>query len=1767
MAHLNVGIDVKARVGDALRGIAQVKLALRGLRQEHDISAERTAYLNKQTSLLNKSLEKQSKSTKALTGNYFSLRRVLLTFTVRTAIAGLTALTAAMNSAGVSAFTLIGSLANLGAAGGIGGVATIGAAFQGLAVLSLAWSKNLTKALTTSGKTFEKAMAKLTKPARDFVVELKSMRTVWDQLTLLSQKGLFPGLVKGLEALKPLIDPVKHAVYDTAQMLGYLGQRLGEMGGKRTGEFERFFSRNIKTIERMGRSLENFGFAFIALSNLTGPLVGHMTKDVEKFSKSVLRFFEDKKHKKDIQSFFGNFRQSWDDWTSILGSVAKTLFNVWDAIQPVIHRVDKAIGGALKQASEWTADNKSGIRKYFQDSLAPMGAFLKLLGGLAKIWVDFSVSGNDNAVRFFDGLRTKLIPVLKDFLEYLGGNIFPKMMDLGGAILEFVHSAAPGIKGLLSLFKPFADTLIFILGTGQKIIDLFSFNKITSTLATLMVTATILTSWKKLKDAIKLTVLTTRGLAGVPGAVLPTSRNFSSLIPGSGIYRGTQTAVRGIRNLPSHAHDVFYENVDRGALVSGVAAPVKQKVTASGIILPPGYRDKLSKTTSSGVSGGFKSFFTKPTGFFRSMFGLGGFGPALALTAAPILVSVLVAALRDTRPKIIKMFDDLKPEPGKSGPGTVPTGSTNQAIRKRVGLITQDPRIKSLQEQLAGAIKSGDFEKMQRIAKALQKIGDAAQDAGKRSQISKIVSDIGTLQAQTQGKLIGQVAPDFENFYHRGDTSLTGIKDGLAVLQGQLTAKLPGGSRIFKSAMSDSFGAAAAAVAANMDAIGKKTKAGMDLLNRLLVKQLTELGFSKAQAKNIVIDHQRYDGGPNEGGPRKITPEPTYHGPHAIGGGFYVGRKGDRGRDTIPMQVGNKSIVAGSGEYVGIFNHQQQKAFEHMSQAQGYGSMEGFFRGNSRPHYMSVGGITKLGHEVQGMGPYTVGENSHFGGVHPVHVKNSLHYRDEALDINADSAPGGEKKWLDKLAAKLMGEGWHVLWQVPGHYDHLHVDDATGNGALGNTLAAHMDTISVDGKGVAVPLIKSAVDLVQAAMQSTLDSVQGSLSGGSENEGAFMGAKTGGSASANMNIAKQMMNSFGWGPEEWPAWQSLGMGESGWLSTALNSGSGAFGIGQFLGGTKDAYAKYGATSNDPFWQINAMGHYIKDRYGTPSRAYSTWLSRSPHWYAQGGVFEASAGMPPGATIAAAPPTVGGALPEVNPQLNPYDRPGTDAFGRPLKKPKKKKPPYKYTPPGGHPTLGAGYGHKNYKPKKKVKSKKPSKKALTLAKKHLKHPSLLYTDPITGEQRDLSLLRYDYLEGLIGDWGIDLSNLQDHQSLTEEQSIVTLDDGTDVVNSNGNVVNGKFIPGIQQFVDEQMAQLGIHEGRSIMGSPNKGIVGALTEEQGFLTALPTKKAIKEYHHRLSQVRKYVINKIRLRKKYNKKLKGLGGTFGYKKAIRANNDIITAWSIWKRDSRGESPAADRQADHEMDRLRGENNWLRDHKPSPSQIKGVAGGDTANKLAQVRADLKFLTGDADVVGWDPSAGGQVSILSAGLTAWHDTDDTKTTGLANLKSSLSTEQTEIQRIRNDIADWTGTKLPPAPKPDTSTSDEILKSIGEDVLKGNFLQGLQANVLNEFNPLLNARLIGAFAQGGVVPRTGMALVHKGEFINPAPDGGYRNGLNAAPNVNTGDTIVELHFKGNAQQLVDLVDSRVRKVAPGAINQSSGAQTRRIIAARGGSTR
>jgi tape measure domain-containing protein len=252
--------------------------------------------------------------------------------------------------------------------------------------------------------------------------------------------------------------------------------------------------------------------------------------------------------------------------------------------------------------------------------------------------------------------------------------------------------------------------------------------------------------------------------------------------------------------------------------------------------------------------------------------------------------------------------------------------------------------------------------------------------------------------------------------------------------------------------------------------------------------------------------------------------------------------------------------------------------------------------------------IVAIGKRLQKLG-WLVGEHPAFGGVSAVHTSGSYHYSGRAIDVNWPLA--AEEK--AKIAALLPMLGGSL-------------------GGLGRVFEGLKRPQIRGPASAALEAAQGALDRIHSAANAQVASIV-NVDEGMEGLGNFTGPWT--------KVMAKIAQAKGWSLSDWRA---LVMKESGGNPAARNPSSGAYGLGQFLGGTARAYAKYGALSSDGSDQIRAMAQYISDRYKTPSAALA--FHNAHNWYREGGLVGMDAGGDPMAR--AATPTTAGKQPRRQP---------------------------------------------------------------------------------------------------------------------------------------------------------------------------------------------------------------------------------------------------------------------------------------------------------------------------------------------------------------------------------------------------------------------------------------------------------------------------------------------------------------------------------------
>ena len=714
-------------------------------------------------------------------------------------------------------------------------------------------------------------------------------------------------------------------------------------------------------------------------------------------------------------------------------------------------------------------------------------------------------------------------------------------------------------------------------------------------------------------------------------------------------------------------------------------------------------------------------------------------------------------------------------------------------------------------------------------------------------------------------------------------------------------------------------------------------------------------------------------------------------------GGGYVGRPGQKGRDTVPAMLGKgEAVLTG-----------QQQAVVNSSLAATHGmGLPQLIKSVNAPHYLAHGGFAggqQVQHFAHGGGgivpiPGFPGERA-AKSVLPVAMPflrkfkllvtdafgpghKSAGHTVHGSSFDVVPGPGGSWDLVDAAVAAARGAGYNVLYNgVAGHGRGHHAHIEFGSGGRGLADIGELAKRKLTGPAGALrDFGQAGLDKVHEAATKFLSNQAG---GGGASEG-FEGA------GSWQEIMGQIASAKGWNAGDW---SELVRRESGGNPAARNPSSGAFGLGQFLGSTAQAYAKYGALSPDGSDQIRAMAKYIEDRYGTPSQALA--FHNVNNWYKRGGFIGgdepifAATGMPPEAA-AAAKRNAGKAKPKRK----------RDEKARKIKRLKK---------------LASGLG------------------------------TLIGDRNIDGNIQLFEQVRGQIEKQLEPAFGL----MVDQFDLTDEEALVRLPDGSEIVNWEGMTLGGKFVRGVSHRVAEleQMiakkaeirdltAQL-IDRARVIVAKIEAGI-----EEREQRRALLHERAAARW-------REYRD----LREEKDKLDQGKHKTPGKKKRL----DLIGKRSRVLRE--------------DLLALTGQKSPSRETIVSANAIKGGSIGQLNDSLGRFRARRR---------------------------EWRDTH-------AELPFEHGGHQVEIERYRNEMRDLRAT-VPSEATPPTEGAGEDGPDISALLEKLRIARGREALALRGF-ALLGQRhptlddlpFAGTFHRGGRVPgfpgQEVLALLQSGEEV------------------------------------------------------------------------
>lgn len=505
---------VGARVVDYEKGMAGASRATAGFKREQASAALTSKYLAHETKLLNHALKEQSRTLGALTLQWVGFKRALMTAALRLAVTGFAALTAMVGSLGGAIVLLTHQIGLLGAGLGVLGGSALASTLQGFLVFKIAM-KGVGKALTTTGKQHELALKKLTPNARKFVGEMEGIRNAYRELQVITQEGLFKGLASAAHKIKPLMEPVKQAAYDTARALGYLADRAAGVFAARKGDVGKLLERNVVTMRRMGDAAINIVRSLMDVFRAADPFIGHVTRQLVTFTEKVAKLAHEARANGTLGSFFNDVRDAWDRWLRIIGNVGGTIMNVLRAAQGPATVMAKAIDTITQRWQDWTGSTKGQnfLVKYFTASNKVLGGFSKLIGALVSDIAKLTIEGGGSATKFFDQVRTHMLPMLYDLAIMLDKGAFQHLVGIFSAISDFIRASLPGIEPLVRSLGLLAQAIRAIVQTAGDLVDVLP--RAAKGIGALAIGALILSGWSKLALSIKLATYAMRQYIGL----------------------------------------------------------------------------------------------------------------------------------------------------------------------------------------------------------------------------------------------------------------------------------------------------------------------------------------------------------------------------------------------------------------------------------------------------------------------------------------------------------------------------------------------------------------------------------------------------------------------------------------------------------------------------------------------------------------------------------------------------------------------------------------------------------------------------------------------------------------------------------------------------------------------------------------------------------------------------------------------------------------------------------------------------------------------------------------------------------------------------------------------------------------------------------------------------------------------------------------------------------------------------------------------------
>ena len=1004
----------------------------------------------------------------------------------------------------------------------------------------------------------KEAMKELTPQAREFVRELKGLQPVVDRLRGAAQRGMFPGLTRGVQQLAQRGAP-------TAQrLMGRFGREVGGAAEQAAGRLTRpgtladidvLGRQGARIFNRMVRGALNLADAIRNIAIAARPFTEWLSNTLLTWTRLIRETTRHGRETGKLRDFFERARKTLEQLFRIAGNLWNTFRGILRAARPLSEFILDFFEGATEKWESFTNSQRgqARMRRWFNAIRPPLKEFFGLIGDIFKVWVDLTERGGGRRgalTRSLRGLRDIARPLgklLGDAAEALG----PSFIDALGEFVELMGNLP---------WRPMEKVFQFLSWSLDKV------NKLIEKVPILGEVLSVLVAGGAIAKLM--------GGGGGGGGALGGGllERLTSL--GGGLLQRRGGKVGKVGGALSRATAVPVWVVNMGAGGLGVPGP------GGGGGGGGGWRSRVGRFAKTwgralriggpvAAAGGLAWLYSEVNKDLPTGAGSAGGGRAAPTVRAHRGRPDPTVTPREAFTRVPDMppGSGVRPTPSQSGfGGWIDIAKKYSATRmkdesaaatavsrahRREGRSHE--KLREQQDKTKKNVRETTDDMTERTRRATERSENRLEEL--RKAFNRKTADMKQVTNRGFSKIEQDMLRYLSRIQGKNAPGTTGLTPGPS---GQLR---PGakGVRVPGHGLRDTVPVAPGAIAAP---------------GELIVNRHTERDHDRdAQQAGLPSLAQRVR---EEKRPHSAPLDRAMHGRyarrHAYGGRVVAFQRG--GIVPIPGQPGESIHSSIVNQVVRLAN---------------------------RYRLTITDGYAPTGHAASGEHPLGLAIDAVPGPGGSWDLVDALAHWAEP----SPNQPRAPFRWVgyDGDANHGRGNHLHLSWSHSG--GQL---GAMGSLAgLGPTPRIKMPRAYDGGRGLRGQTSRAALRRVRRRAQRRINREFGSAAGAGD-----LGAGVSGS---NQQMGLQMMMRMGFPRSQWPALKELWTRESGWSHTVSNPSSGAHGIPQSLPASKMASEGADYMSN-PKTQIAWGLKYIKGRYGTPSAALA--FHDSHNWYGQGG---------------------------------------------------------------------------------------------------------------------------------------------------------------------------------------------------------------------------------------------------------------------------------------------------------------------------------------------------------------------------------------------------------------------------------------------------------------------------------------------------------------------------------------------------------------------